>query len=1199
MQRDNDLLFFLSAALILCGVQLAGCAAPQEPSLGAEAAPPPEQQVAEAQEAQPVEAEPAVAQALESLQQADQAYQDEDYQRARTLYAALAESPEGLSEEQIAEVRARLGRIITVLQERSLEERGKQAREMLHQAATLVDEGKHDEAAQRLAALKESADLLTSQERAEFQRLREAVAAATGIMPGMTDEEAEAVAEGRLEAVLEAYEAKRYGEAQAELERAGLLEQYLGSRDRRRLREVRSTVQDTLARLLADLAGAEERLAAQQYAQAADILRSIQATGVSMGAERDGQVRDLLAQAETGIEELRQRAEQEKKDQAAELLTQAKALNAEGNHQEAAQKLAALRDLEDCLSAEQMAEFQQARETVEEATGILPGMTAQETEQRAEHYFQRGIDAYKDKDYAEAKTCLDRAAMLDVSLGWWDNRKLRKTRAKVTEKLEELLADYERGKQLFSEEQYAEAKGPLEAVQSSGISIGADRDREVADLLAGIDEKIAELQRQQEEQNKQRATELLAEARKLGADGKHEEALTTLDALQELAGYLSPEQEAEVAALCASVESAAEIARIETAQQKAEELAREAAQLVQKRTAVEEKLDAGEAAWRRGNLQEARSALTEAQHILRGMDLAEMPALADVLRQVERRLRDVDTQIKLSQMAGEARELAKTDLLAAETKVLQMQDLATAEGVALPPDAREVCGAVLAAVEAEYGAGRRLRLEEFRGLAELSDSYMAAGEYGKAIELLSLVEGAGQDVVTEDYRNLAAQKLAAAEQGLEQQKDAAERALAQLADARGELERGELEKALDGAAAVVSMTAAENLAGAPLVDVLQKAVSLLGAELEEAMAAARPDLAALADRALAQARAEISYGLSQYYLGAGSPELAEFYLNELAKGAPGAEQYSDWAGRQLAGVDRIKAEAERARLLEVEPQAKMVYDLAAELNRLAREGDLAQVEAASQQLADARLELQVRKVQSALNRGAFSVASALLEAAPTEGASGAIVEQLYQPLVERMETLRTAAANLKRAEEALAAHEFEKAVAHLLEVQQSGVDPIVEARPLVIQKQGLAGVLDAVRSAQDAQTGLRAAQQEELARARASLEEARAREQAWQQHYAGLRAFLLDEDDAAARLTKALGQTAGLRPFEVAQAQRIVDALAEAAGPELLVNDEQAAGAIYAEAVEAYKAGDPARVNEALRELKTRYRHTKVYREHM
>ncbi len=1388
MQRDNNVLFFLSAALILGGVQLAGCAAPPEPSVGAEAAPPPEQQVAGAEQAQPVEAEPTVAKALEALQQAEQAYQEEDYDRARTLYAALAQNPAGLSEEQLEGVRGRLGRIDAVLQQRALDERTKAAQDLLAQAAALVGEEKHGEAAEKLTALKEMTDLLTSDQQAQFGELCNSVAQATGLMPGMTDEEAEQAAERCLDAGMDAYKAKRYGDAKAELDKAALLkqhlssrarqkvqqtlqtveatladlemqyrqaaehfageryaeakqaleaikagsisagaemdeavnsllaqadqklaeqgeraeaerrtraeelvakagalvaeqsygeaapllaelkelegylsadqlatvrglrvavaeatgelagmapeeaqalasawldqgvaayeadryadaktqldkaarwDQYLSSRGKRKLREVRPKVEDTLARLLADVEKAKEQLAAEQYGDAEGTLQSVQASGVSMGAEQDQQVQDMLAKAQAGIEELRQRAEQEKRDRVAELLAQANALSAEGKQEEAAEKLTALRELEGCLTADQMAEFQKAREAVEEATGVLPGMTAEEREERAEQYFEQGVQAYKDKDYAEAKKCLDRAAVLNVGLGWWDNRTLRRTRARVTETLDGLLRDYERGKQLFSEEQYAEAKDALQAVKSSGISIGADKDKEVADLLAAIDEKVAERQRQEEEQGRQRAADLLAEAEKLNAGGKSEEALARLDALQEVAGYLSPEQQEHVAALRISTESAAEIARIEGAQKQAEELARQAADLVQKRSAVTAKVDAAEQAWRAGNLQEARSALTEAQQMLATMDVSGMPALAGLAQQVEQRLRDVDTQVKLSQMADEARELAKADLLAAEKKVLQIRDLATQGGLTLTGPAQEICDAVLAAVEAEYGVERRLRPEEFRRMVDLSDAYRAAGECGKAVELLSLVKGAGADMVTEDYRNLAVGKLGAAEQELEQQKAAAERVMAQLTGARAELEGGELEKALDSVAAVVPMSTAERLAGAPLVDVLEKAVSFLETEFGQAMAAAGPDFDALADGELSRANVETARGLSQYYLEAGSPELAEFYLNELAKGGPARDQYSGWASQQLEGIAALKAEAERARLLEVEPQAQRVYDLAAELNRLAREGDLSQVEAVNQQLADARLDLQMRRVQSALKRGAFTQAFALLQEAPLEGASSAAVAQLYQPLSDRIESLRSAAAGLQSAEKALTAHEFEKAVAYLQEVQQSGVDAIGEAQPLVMQKQGLAGVLDAVRSAQDAQAGLRAAQQEELASARAALDQARAREKSWQQYYAGMRAFLLGEDGAVAKLKEALAEPAALQPFEAAEAKQVVDALAATAGPELLVNDEQKARALYEEAVQAYGAKDAAGVNRALQELKTRYSHTKVYRDHM
>lgn len=1215
MQRTNSFLLFLSAALTVGLVQLLGCAGPAEPRAGEEAAPAPQQEVAEAERVEEV-----VAQAVGVFQRAQKAYDEERYDRAGELYSALLEEPEGLPHAQIEEARERLDRIESILHERRLQQDKKQAADLLVAAASLCADSKHQQAAAKLTALRQLEEHLNAEQEGQFQRLREAVEEATGILPAMTADEAEDKAEEYLDLGVDQYDAKQYAGAKEYLDRADLLKDHLGFWGRRKLRKVRTRVLRTLNELLADYTEGKRLFEEQDYARAEKFLDRVADSGISIGAEADNEVKNLLAQIEGKIAE-QERLEDEqaageqrvveeskaeeqrledqgKQNLAGGLLAEARALSAEGDLHEAGHKLTELTALVDYLGPEQKGEFLQLCEAVEDATGILPGMTEKEMEQRADQYLDDGVAAYKARQYAQAKPLLDSAALLEEHLGFWGRRKLRRVRRKVDETLTELLADYSEGVRLYEEQDYAQAREALRRVADSGISIGTEPDQKTQTLLVEIEGKIAEQQAYELARRQATVAALLDETVALSAE-KPEQAMEKLAELDELDQYLTDGQRNQVQALRAAIEGAAEIAELERTQREAETLERQAVQSLRTRAAIMAKVRDARQAWQEDEFETAKSLLLDAQQLLQSLDLSAMPVLSEVAGQVEQDLAVVDVEIGLARMVEEAGNLARSDLLAAEKKALEAQEVAEREGLALTARQQQACDAVLAAVDAQYGVQRRLRSEQFRRLADLGDDYCDVGEHDKAVRMLSLVKEAGDDMVTERYRNYAAGKLAAAEQAAQEQTTAAEGVRERLAEARAELAGGQLHKALDSAATVVPMAREQSLSGELLAGILEQNVAFLETEFEPARASAYPGMKELVDAGLAQARARTAYELSEYYLGNDSPELAEPYLKRLTSGGPAQAQYVERAQGLLQGIEQRKVAAQRQRLLEVRAETQRVYDLAGELHRIALEGDLEEAEAVRQQLADARLELEAKKAQNALTRGAFTEAARLLEQAPLEAASSAAQEEFYRPLSDLVASLRQIAGDVQAADESLAACELEAAVEHLQAAQAADVDGVPEARPLAIRKDALAEVLDSVRDIQDVQMALREKKEGDLQRVRACLADARAREQAWRRYYDATNAFLLDEPGAVAALRTVVADPAGLHPFELEEADRVVVALAEWEAPAVLANDEQRAEALYEQAVEAYAARDAELVHRLLRELKARYSHTKVYREHL
>ncbi|MCK4376464.1 MAG: hypothetical protein KAX19_14095, partial [Candidatus Brocadiae bacterium] len=520
--------------------------------------------------------------------------------------------------------------------------------------------------------------------------------------------------------------------------------------------------------------------------------------------------------------------------------------------------------------------------------------------------------------------------------------------------------------------------------------------------------------------------------------------------------------------------------------------------------------------------------------------------------------------------------------------------------------------------------------------------YGRGGEHEKAKRLLVLVKDASGALVAEDYRSHAVGKLAAAERAAAQQQEAAGEMAGSLEQSRAELERGERRKALSRIETAVRTATEQELAGPLMAGVLQEAVALLEADFERAAAAARAEAKELLDAELAAGRVAMGRSLSEFYLANKGPDLAEPYLRKLTS----IPEHAQWAGAQLASVEQLAAEARQLRLLLVGGEAARVRELEAEVSALKDAGQSAQARLVEARLADAQLELQVKKARHALERGAYTEAVRSLEEAPADKASGSLAIRVYEPVRLRLRRLRAAAVQLRNAEQALAADDLRAAGARLRQVEAAAL----EAKPLQIKKEALIAVLESALNLREDDMALAAQKGGALRSFRAELAALSVREEAWQRYYGALAGFLIGDEDGRAALHQTLAQQpAGLQQFELSRARQMLATLAKGEGEpavavtqaalaeararyaegdnvaaaELLVKlrgmteflasealwqgadelaeqirqKEKRAEELYARAVEARNAGDAARVGELIAELKADYAGTRAFRD--
>ena len=886
------------------------------------------------------------------------------------------------------------------------------------------------------------------------------------------------------------------------------------------------------------------------------------------------------------------------KTEAAALVDEIARLVEQEEFNEALLRVEALREkgLEEYLAAEDKARLEESAVAIAQATGTAGVMSKEQRKKLAEEWFETGMDAYKLKDYANAKLHLDKAAGLDVSIGWWDNRSLRKAREKVNSTLFSLQERYSKGQRLYELGNYAEAKEELLAIKESGVKCGDEIDKGVERCLADMDVKTGQ--------------QRLEEAK------EYQEAIPRLDEQLENA-LASQAQETQLA------------------------------------TQVMAKWEGAVRSWEAGDFGKAKALLEETRESLGKVDVEKFPELQGKDEDISQRLAVVDGKIaaqkEVADLLAEVESLYLKDVVEAQERVLEAQNVALARGIPLSEQQRELCQRVLTQYEEVYTKQQAARRERYWSLVAESEGYVQSGEYQLAREVLRLVEQADDPGLSDEQRGVLSGRIAMVEERLKNQQRLLEAVDRMEQRARGLVEEGKPGEAVEELARAVSVIRNEGLPNSVLLRVLEQYEPLLSEVVPVRNQQRIADLKAQASQRLEMLRELKPYLKAVYYLDGGSPDLAKPYLEVVAADEEhfGPERVQ-WAQEQLQGIDAEIQSLESRELLYRHDQMAQVYQLQREL--------LEKVEARQEvdlgpwldKIADAKLRVQIARLEQLLARGAYPTAAKVVSETFLDRASSELVEKGYKPLAGRVRTWENAGYLLGVADEALEVGRLSEAAEALGDVEDMRED--VGALTEIHTR--LKGALDAATAALAQEKGAPEREKAELARVHSDLAAARQREEAYAAYDSARAAYLTEEWEKASDSLFALRSRQGLYAFEraaadmmyekcggmvapkdetIAGARELLDAaqdefsaglyvqasgrlqllrempgwnldrqLAEQAMKltEAIQDKEEEAEELYQEAVEASRSQDHDLLRELLARLRMDYRHTSTFRLH-
>lgn len=533
-------------------------------------------------------------------------------------------------------------------------------------------------------------------------------------------------------------------------------------------------------------------------------------------------------------------------------------------------------------------------------------------------------------------------------------------------------------------------------------------------------------------------------------------------------------------------------------------------------------------------------------------------------------------EVPAEEAAGEQAETkVASEPRAAEPKGRASEEAGPAEPAREVEERRTTRGrAADPAAEAAAGPQWKMRREQCEELLAMSDGYETAGEFEKAVDILSLVQQAPPGLAPEQLRARTSEKLEVVAHRVKEQEREADRVISMFQRPGRLLEEGNVEAARETYEQVIEEARMANLAGEAAVSVFAEAQRILQQDFAAALRREAPDYTQEARNMLEQARDSLAASLSRMYLEAGNPEGAEPHLRRLAERASG--ETASWAEQKLEELDQIKERAREERLQQAADLIQRAYELANRYTTLAQEGRADAAARAAQELADARVELAAQKARLALDRWAWEEADQLLAEAPAAAATAAVVEDTITPVRRRLQSVTSAAGNLQAAEQAIGEGDFQKA-SGLLEAAWEQ-KPLPE--PLALRLETLAGVLEPVRRARAREMEQRNWRRTALRSVEEKLAQLEQREQGWEDYLAILRGVVAGElEQAREELSVLLRQPAGLTEAEVVHARSLLAALAEdpeaaraAAQERLQEARELLEAGRYVEAAEALKA---------------------------
>jgi len=881
-------------------------------------------------------------------------------------------------------------------------------------------------------------------------------------------------------------------------------------------------------------------------------------------------------------------------------------LAAAGDYRQAELELAAFKPLREHLSKNRRPELERLEAEIAAALGKKPELTDRQKKAEAQRLFDEGKAAYEQGDYPLAKGNLEAALAYAVSIGRWDDVSLRRTLDQVTSELEWGRQKLRDAVRLYELEDYGAAGRALAEINSKGIDYGPEVDQGLARYLGDIDARARAKQLADAIEQARIGEELAADRRKIVEEWRRRDRL-----------------------------------RRRAAAHRAE----------------------GDRARKDGRFEQARGEYEAALKVLDDAREAGEKGVAEIRREVERDLARLQEQTlaagllrqkqaKLEGMFVEAARLAQSDPAAADAKLTEALDFQRAESLKLGAAER----AVKADLEREFDRRYGQQLRRYEELLRHSEQYRDLHEWGREAALLEIVREARGIPGSALLLGEVPGRLRAAGQNLQGRAEiiATLNEVARQADdllkagrpAEGLARYAEVLR-FDQQGQLVIMTGPNQdpMPTEAIAGILRNYWDFANVAFPGLAAARLADAKKQADSSIGEARAGREHWLASFYLVHASPDAAKPLLESLADSEGADPEHVKWAKKRLETIDADIAALERRELLASAEQVAAIAEMEVRFRDCVGQGDRQAAEALNAQIEDARAGLLTFRARHALQRGAYPVAHELLKDVPDDRVPEELAEQVSA--WERQQGL------LARAEQALLDVDSAGAAEALAQMQQT--EPALEPDPFSEPREMLKTALDGVRTwEQEALTAEKDVRQC-LGTVRGALVEALARQKAWDIYRQTLSHYAAGRLEEAAEVAEKLQPAReGLRPFEQAQLDYVIEACRPAPGPAaakaagqdspaaleqiaamveardfigaagLLDNlaktdaygrdeavqaragelrqkvdaAEEQAARLCAEIVTAHEAGDNARVQTLVGELKTQYAKTRVFEEY-
>ena len=811
------------------------------------------------------------------------------------------------------------------------------------------------------------------------------------------------------EAGMAAYENRNYVAAKSHLDKVTAAKADLGWWKNRRLRKTLKVVNSTLQNLQETYERGEGAFRTQKYEAARKAFQKVRDSGVNCGPEISSGIEKYLPEIERKIAS--QKAKREKAFAAIdELINQNK-------FKEAETALAKVR--------QGFAKDPAARRLAIEYTEKIAAAAEQQAQRLAAEkrpvalaHLNKGLQAYREKDYPTAKRELEQAVALKVDLGAVNNRTMQHTLRDVGQTLGKLHILFKQGEDSFTKNKFEEARDTLLEIKRGGIRLGLDMDEKLESYLSQAQRAIRD--------------------RKLAVAKKTLKEVTRLTNAR--------------TGLLRSVQAKQEMTR------KAQLALAGARNLSKER-----------------DYAQARKLLLDAQNLLKDAEIEEGSVLAGLKSKIGEQLENLNEKIarkakeeeqrraaaaKITSLMAEARDLFSKDALAAERKVVGLRSVARQAGIRLTDQQQEFCNEVLDAVDAQYGKIRAKYRTRYGALMDEISSYQTSREYRKARDVLKLLEKSEHLALAGLEEADIKGRLALVGKELEDQQGALTkaRALAQDAEkARVDNPRQAAEKYKTA----VRLAMGKNVPAEEMIALLE-GWRETASEVSQAELATRDDtLKKAAAKELKELCANKTAIFARHFMTEGSADLAKPYLESIVKDTAGFESPDvDWAKNQLENIDEKIATLKEAELLTTEPELNALYRLEKQFSNLMQKGDSKAAQKLGGPILNAQATLHLARAKVALQRGAPSAAAEALETAAAGGIARELTKQ-YTELLEKLEPWVETKNIFAEAEGAIADSRLEEASNKLSAARGHGLPG-----PYAKLHTALSGVLGRLKMAQ-------------------------------------------------------------------------------------------------------------------------------------